>query len=196
LNGTKSLVLTELTYLTSYTIWVNATDPTGSGLYTRRWYKFTTQSPSDVLDQQQTKYINKIALYSKLWSGQSFIPTVTTLTRAQLYINKVGSPSSAVVLSVRSSRTGKDLVSVSKSASQISTSFNWVEFDFSDLTVTPGSTYYLILRTSGGTSSNCYYWRYGSNTPYSNGVRWYSTNSGVSWTKYATNDFCFKTYGI
>ena len=41
-NGTKSLALSGLTNSTSYKIWVNATDPTGSGLYTRKWYTFTT----------------------------------------------------------------------------------------------------------------------------------------------------------
>jgi hypothetical protein len=41
-NGTKSLVL-SLAYLTTYIVWVNATDPTGSDLYTRRWYVFTTK---------------------------------------------------------------------------------------------------------------------------------------------------------
>ncbi|MFA5101599.1 MAG: C25 family cysteine peptidase [Candidatus Thermoplasmatota archaeon] len=42
LNGTKPLPLSGLAYSTTYTIWVNATDPAGSGLYTRRWYTFTT----------------------------------------------------------------------------------------------------------------------------------------------------------
>jgi hypothetical protein len=39
-NGTKSLMLSDLTYLTTYKVWVNATDPTGSKIYTRRWYSF------------------------------------------------------------------------------------------------------------------------------------------------------------
>jgi hypothetical protein len=43
-NGTKSLALSGLAYSTNYKVWVNATDPTGSGLYTRKWYTFTTQS--------------------------------------------------------------------------------------------------------------------------------------------------------
>jgi len=43
-NGTKSLALSGLAYSTTYKIWVNATDPTGSGLYTRKWYTFTTKS--------------------------------------------------------------------------------------------------------------------------------------------------------
>ena len=43
-NGTKSLVLSGLAYSTTYKVWVNATDPTGSGLYTRKWYTFTTKA--------------------------------------------------------------------------------------------------------------------------------------------------------
>jgi hypothetical protein len=42
-NGTKSLSLSGLVYLTTYKVWVNATDPTGSGLYTRKWYTFSTK---------------------------------------------------------------------------------------------------------------------------------------------------------
>jgi len=44
INGTKLLSLSGLVYLTTYKIWVNATNPTGSDLYTREWYIFTTQS--------------------------------------------------------------------------------------------------------------------------------------------------------
>jgi hypothetical protein len=51
-NGTKSLSLSGLAYSTLYTVWVNATDPGGSGLYTRKWYTFTTQ-------QQQNSPPNK-----------------------------------------------------------------------------------------------------------------------------------------
>ena len=43
-NGTKSLSLPGLEYSTTYKVWVNATDPKGSGLSTRNWYTFTTQA--------------------------------------------------------------------------------------------------------------------------------------------------------
>ena len=43
-NGTKTLAISGLAYAITYTVWVNATDPTGSGLYTRRWYRFTTKA--------------------------------------------------------------------------------------------------------------------------------------------------------
>jgi hypothetical protein len=41
-NGNKTLALSGLAYSTEYKVWVNATDPDGSGQYTRRWYTFTT----------------------------------------------------------------------------------------------------------------------------------------------------------
>jgi hypothetical protein len=43
-NGTKSLIISGLAYSTIYRVWVNATDPTGSGLSTMRWYTFTTKA--------------------------------------------------------------------------------------------------------------------------------------------------------
>ena len=44
-NGTKTLILSSLAYKTNYRVWVNATDPDGSGQYTRRWYTFKTSNP-------------------------------------------------------------------------------------------------------------------------------------------------------
>jgi hypothetical protein len=43
-NGTKLLSLSGLTNSTTYKVWVNATDPTGSDLYTRKWYTFATRA--------------------------------------------------------------------------------------------------------------------------------------------------------
>ncbi len=48
-NGTKSLLLFDLVYSTVYTVWVNASDPAGSGLYTRSWYRFTTEKNQTVI---------------------------------------------------------------------------------------------------------------------------------------------------
>jgi len=191
-NGTKSLALSGLANSTNYKVWVNATDPTGSGLWTRRWYTFTTEK----LDQQQTQMKNNFALYTIRWGGQSFIPTVKTLTRVEVYMRKAGSPPSDIVLSIRSALTGDDLVSISKPASQIPTTSSWVEFDFSNILITPGSTYYLVLKTSGGNFMNFYYWGYGSGTPYTNGMRWSSFIGGIIWTQFPKFDFCIKIYGF
>jgi PKD repeat protein len=152
--------------------------------------------PSAVLDQQQTKYTNKYSFYDVNWLGQSFIPTVKKLTHTEIYINKVGNPSSDVVISVRNSPTGPDLVIVSRPAAEILTTNNWVDFDFSDLTVTPGSPYYLVLRTYGGNCKNYYNWGFGSTTPYTNGIMWFSCTAGFLWVSCTKSDFCFKIYGV
>jgi hypothetical protein len=153
-------------------------------------------SEGELLDQQQTQHGINFAMYSTRWSGQSFKPTLCLLTGAEIYMRKIGSPSSSVTLSVRKTISGSDLVSISKPASEISTSYGWVKFDFSDLTITPGSTYYLVLRTSSGSSSNCYSWGYGYHTPYTNGIRVYSTTGGSSWINNPSYDNCFKIYGM
>jgi hypothetical protein len=54
-NGTKSLRLSGLAYSTTYKVWVNATDPTGSGLYTRKWYTFTTQPQPNIPPNKPNK---------------------------------------------------------------------------------------------------------------------------------------------
>jgi FlaG/FlaF family flagellin (archaellin) len=47
-DGTKNLSLSGLVYNTAYTVWVNATDPTGSGNWTNRTYSFTTR-PNEIV---------------------------------------------------------------------------------------------------------------------------------------------------
>jgi len=43
-NGTKNLILTNLSYNTTFTVWVNATDGFD---WTKAWYQFTTDLPPD-----------------------------------------------------------------------------------------------------------------------------------------------------
>jgi len=178
-----------------YTINLTVRDNMGSiGTYTKN-ITVTTQI-LEQLDQQQTIYNNKIAAYSSFWNAQSFKPSLSTLTKVQLYVDKVGSPPSNLIISIRSSLTGTDLTNISKSPSQIPSTKSWVEFDFSDISVTPNSTYYIVLRTSGGSLYNAYEWGFGYYTPYTRGSFWRSTNSGSSWSEYTYYDFCFKTYGL
>jgi hypothetical protein len=73
-NGTKTLSLTNLVSSTTYKVWVNATDPGGSGLYTRKWCIFTTQ-------QQQNAPPNKPNRPSGPTSGKINVQyTYTTST--------------------------------------------------------------------------------------------------------------------
>lgn len=51
------------------------------------------------------------------------------------------------------------------------------------------STTYWLVAYTGAQSTNAYYnWSRDNGNPYASGVRWYSTNSGSSWTSQAGND--------
>ncbi|MBN1861549.1 MAG: hypothetical protein JW840_08835 [Candidatus Thermoplasmatota archaeon] len=54
-NGSKTLMLSTLAPSTTYKIWVNATDSTGSGIFTRDWYTFTTQQEGNVPPNKPNK---------------------------------------------------------------------------------------------------------------------------------------------
>jgi hypothetical protein len=69
-NGTKSLSLSGLAYSTVYKVWVNATDETGSGLYTRKWYTFGLGEVGDWFEMQKL-------LASDLASDSSFGDSVS-----------------------------------------------------------------------------------------------------------------------
>lgn len=152
---------------------------------------------NETLDQQQTLYTASFGLYATRMTGQSFKPTLGTLTSVRIYLRKIGTPPASITLSIRNNRNGTnpDLVNISKSSSQINSSYDYVKFDFNDLTVIPRQTYYIIVKTSGGGSgSNCYQWGYGPNA-YSDGFR-VVCYDGTTWYNNPSNDNCFKTYGI
>ena len=71
-----------------------------------------------------------------------------------------------------------------------------MEFDLPDISVTPGGTYFIMVRLVGGGSSDHVVWRFGYNVGYDDGLFWFSSSSGGGWSSYSFYDFCFKTYGL
>lgn len=154
----------------------------------------------DILDQQQT--------YDSGWSwgvigptaefAQSFKPTLSTLTKVQLLLLKQGNPT-GLTIAIRSSLTGGDLTSIYVLGSNIVSSTHWHEFNFADIGVIPGQTYYIVWHPEGEDNSNNFFWRMGNGNPYSNGNAWIYL--GMGWEVFdppevPDPDFCFKTYGV
>jgi len=179
----------------TYLVCAQARDEHGSVSAWSTGLTVTVTRGKEMVDQASTRYDNANSIWSTHWCAQSFTPSLKVLKKVTLYIGKMGSPSSDLVVSVRSSLNGADLTSVVKSSGSIPSRISWVVCDFKDISVTPGRTYYLVVRTSGGTSVVSYMWGYGKNNPYPNGSFRMSTNAGSSWIKYAAYDFCFQTYG-
>jgi len=150
----------------------------------------------DELDQSQTNIDEWIFVDSYIYLAQSFIPQLNTLTRVELLLSKDPDfpPSSPFELAIRDSLTGDNLAHNSVNPGQIPgfPSSDWIEFDFDDISVTTGNTYYIIVYTD---DYEGYLWGHAVDNPYPYGMMHYSMDGGNTWGDFATLDGCFKTYG-
>jgi hypothetical protein len=156
----------------------------------------------DELDQQSTQVNSAKAIGpSDEELAQSFTPTLPTLTRVILRLKSTGTPEFYYYyVDIKSSYDGSALTTAHISRDELVIGSNFCEFDFPDISVTPGIKYYIILRgvsDSGGSSS--VYWWYGYPDPYPGGDAWYE-HPAAGWNYLqegmARCDFYFQTYGM
>jgi len=134
--------------------------------------------------------------------AQLFKPNFETLTRVELFMNKVGNIYGNSILSIRDSLTGDDLTSVLKESIEINSELEWIEFDFPDIQVIPGTTYYIVLKpdpdSDGENGFNYISWAFGLGDPYPKGMPFLEYNG--SWSEgipgHSSADYTFKTFGI
>jgi hypothetical protein len=172
-------------------------------IHTWKQIPHATSFRSDVLDQQQPlmDFFGPVGQFY-LATGkpyyiliQTFTPTKSVLTRVELMVGKNSTTTHDYTVAIRDALNGIDLTSVSVSASQIVTeNFSWVEFDFSDIAVTPGNTYYIVSSTVNVTD-NWYAWGLKMSDVYPNGTIYSTINNGVNWTEIPDGDMTFMTYG-
>jgi hypothetical protein len=156
------------------------------------------------VDQKQTSSSGYgITLYPPETNAQSFTPTKTKLTAVSLYIFKYGTPPEPVeiTVSIRDTLNGSDLVTktIDTSVVTIKNSGTWVLFDFEDISITPGSKYYIVCSGTAGDAANAYCWLFANNDTYTRGEAWFKPNENNPWMKWPSGpfnpaDFCFKTY--
>jgi len=156
---------------------------------------------SDEIDQQQDKYDASTCLLGTMLFAQSFRPSLETLTRVELLMNKLGNLYGNSILSIRESLSGEDLTSVSKESLEIYSDMKWIEFDFPDITVRTGDIYYIVLKpdpdSDGGDEFNFIGWAFGVEDPYQNGdpFEYYNGLWSKGITGHSSADYTFKTYG-
>lgn len=131
--------------------------------------------------------------------AQSFVvSTTTTLARVMFYIKKTGSPSNATVRIVTNSGSSPStttLTSGTLSATQVSSSYGWVPVTFvSDISLVPGTTYWLVVDVSSNSTSKYYTMGVSNTNSYANGsIKLGRYNS--TWTsESASNDAFFQVY--
>lgn len=149
-------------------------------------------------------------------TAQSFIPQKAILTRVEVSIGKNATASFPFALGIRDDLLNPDIVTTSVEVGDIPTgNFTWVEFDFPDIWVSVGETYYIVCYTVN-TTDNWYAWAANNDSEsYPDGCAWLSVDDGDTWSndsvdlnmnnnqhphpkadENATWDMVFRTYGI
>ena len=149
----------------------------------------------DFLDQYQILWNVGVSPFPPNLLAQSFKPSENILTRVELLTTKTGTPSGDLVVSIRSSLNGTNLTSISVPAEEIPTDKQWVEFNFLDIMVNIGHTYYIIW-SPPSTGTNYVWWGYDNSLfdSYPNGEAWFCQNGEWVTEGFIAKDWCFKTY--
>ena len=135
------------------------------------------------------------------WSGfklaQSFVPIKQTLTKIELLVFKEGNPL-GVTISIREILNGNNLTSIYLDGDKINGELeaDWYYFNFEEIELVPGQTYYIVWDQDTGNNENVIYWVFGENNPYINGCGWKNIDSWeqLDSPDYPKADFCFKTH--
>ena len=152
----------------------------------------------DELDQQQPEVHNFFPVGDngdEYWQiTQSFVPSKEIVTRVELYIYKDINTEFPYEVAIRDSLTGENLAETSVPLQDIPSEGGWVEFDFDDIQVIPGNSYYIVSSTTDSEGS-FYGWGWALWDLYPYGDMFYSTDGGETWIWLELYDMSFKTYG-
>jgi len=137
--------------------------------------------------------------------AQSFIPSKTHLDKVKLIVDNYQSAKCPLTVSIKKDLYEDELTSVTIEADQIINALGGlvVEFDFEDITVTTGETYYIVCKVEAveGIEWEPYHFRgdeIDDEDFYKNGKLFSSFDSGLTWDIYddgSDYDLVFVTYG-
>ena len=163
----------------TYNIKVNAVDELG---VESEWSNQTVVSMSSdhIPDQRQTELLGGFYM-GNYWVAQSFVPTLSILSKVELGISSWGTGDPTPIhLYIRDNLTGENLAECSRSIPYFGSDKTvWSTFDFEDLDVIHGNTYYIVCEETGNEWG--YKWRMG--TSYIPGNLFYLENI-YGWQSY------------
>jgi hypothetical protein len=220
-SGEPANLSHEWSKIGTYNIWFESEDENGSAKWSQTGFPdhiSVTITDEQPIDQRQTQSYeeccgNAAILTHEQWLAQSFIPTKSVLSQVDLEtaVSAVYTEPCPLIVSIRNDLQEEDLTSVVVMPQQIhnhmipeAPRFTWTTFDFPDIEVVPGETYYIVCRCESEAFGT---WGYAGvgydhdpdycDDPYLNGVAFISKNQGGYWKELlALQDFCFVTYGV
>ena len=158
----------------------------------------------DIIDQFMVDPTNFGWLVFLLqWVAQGFTPNMSILTRVEIELFKIGNPppDSQIYIGLWDGLYGEELAYTMFTGNDFPGTRKWFTFDFEDLIVEPGRTYYIVCLSDVLSFDYGYYWFAVNNNPYPRGDAWYSI-FGYEWfplddpPEHPKTDCVFKTYGI
>ena len=159
------------------------------------WSKDTTviMRSDNIADQQQTN-IGGMTDLEGMWLAQSFVPSFDTLSKVELVLESWDWLGDAppLNLSIRDNLSGDNLAESSRVIPAMDyDQYAWFTFDFEDLDVIPGKTYYIVCEA---VEEWPYLWHWYSNV-YPQGEVFMS-DDGINWDPFhhGSFDFCFVTW--
>jgi len=160
------------------------------------------QSMTDMDGTLQVGYVI-LGNYTNLSVAQSFIPQKEVLTRVQFLMAANTSTTQPCVLAIRDNLTEENLAEISLqpddfpmvNGTPTEEQLEWITFNFTDIWVTPGQVYYIVVYSKAIPGN--FYWIAGNGTNmYLNGTVFISVDNGNTWGEFPNADGCFKTYGL
>jgi hypothetical protein len=154
----------------------------------------------DLLDQKNIEWISwSFGVYGDITAfAQSFTPSIESLIRIDLPINIQGEPT-GLKISIRDDLEGEDLASDYITGSEVIEGETfWYGFDYPELTLNIGQTYYIIFEPEGESEGNNFYWCFNIDDKYVDGSSWSYENQywdDFNPTNWIDLDFMFRTYG-
>jgi hypothetical protein len=205
----------------TYNIWFESEDEHGAAKWSQTGFPdhiAITLIETQPIDQRQTLSYdeccgNAVYMTHEQWLAQSFLPTTSVVSQVDLeaMVSAVYTEPCPLIVSIRSNLTGEDLTSVALIPQQIhnhmipeAPRIIWTTFNFPDIQVSPGETYYIVCRCQSEAFGFLGYAGMGydydpdyCDDPYLNGAVFLSKNQGGNWQELSTvQDLCFVTYSI
>ena len=189
---------TGVTSISSLNILSNVDTPTAGEDLTAGQPLMTATGTFGVLAAQQTGFsAGSFIAYAGHWNAQTFLTTslAKKIKSIDVYLGQYFAPAGNLVFSIQALSagvpSGTDLGSFSVAASTI-TSDAFVSYTFATpITVSPNSTYALVMKVPSGNVNNAVKWFLEANN-YADGTAFITTDSGANWTDQSPNDFAFK----
>ena len=138
------------------------------------------------------------------WDGdwgaaQNFTPNVSIMTDASIKLRKFGTPEFNLIIELREDAIdGTLLDTIELAQSEVSSSWTWLELDFSDIPISDGIDYFIVCppAPSGVANSFGYEWGYAFGNQYDDGSFWFTRDGGGLWRDLPNMyEYSFRTYG-